>query len=95
VNDTEDGIKFENIEFKELTDVPNDFTDLDKYILSIDEEHNRLVPIEFKTTNLIDMPIDYNGQKNKILKVNDTEDGIKFEDITFRELTDTPNAYNG
>jgi len=27
--------------------------------------------------------------------VNDTEDGIKFEDITFKELTDTPNDYAG
>jgi len=62
INSDETGIIFDNITFKELTDVPNDFTGLDKQILAIDEVNNKLVPIEFKAINLLDMPIDYTGQ---------------------------------
>jgi len=62
INSDETGVVFDNITFKELTDVPNDFTGLDKHVLTIDEENNQILPIEYKFINLIDVPDEYEGQ---------------------------------
>jgi len=70
VNDTEDGIKFEDITFKELTDVPNNFTGLDKQILAIDETNNKVSTIEYKFTKLLDTPDTYLGNEKKLVSVN-------------------------
>jgi len=62
INSNETGVVFDNITFKELTDVPNDFTDLDKQILVIDELNNKLNTIEYKFIKLLDTPDEYNGK---------------------------------
>jgi len=62
INSNETGVVFDNITFRELTDVPNDFTDLDKQILVIDELNNKLNTIEYKFIKLLDTPDEYNGK---------------------------------
>jgi len=79
----------------EVYTVPDGSTTLDSWwLLGNIRDNNRF-------TSLVDLPNDYTNQSGKILIVNETEDGLRFESFNpngvyeFVDLTDTPSTYAG
>jgi len=51
---------FRNIDFLYLTDTPDSYDGLDTKMLTINEEEQRIEPIDRVFTNLLDVPNTYN-----------------------------------